>query len=284
MRNLILTIILVCPSVLAAQSNFDPRDFTGMYDRVGHLERREGIQVVGGCAECGDPGFGKDVPPFTPEGQRRFDANKPAYGRAVDLPKVSQEHIGRQRAVLSALSNDPTFNCEPLGVTRLILDTYFAALEFVHTRDRILQHLEWTNEWREIWMDGRELPAEPDLPRWFGYSVGRWDGDTLVVNSFGHDERTWIDYFGYPHSDQMRLEERYRRIDKDKIEVVMTVNDPVIYTRPWVSEKKILRRLPPGRATLNGWTGLLDDRCVPTEEAEFKKKITDPSGGISHEK
>ena len=52
----------------------------------------------------------------------------------------------------------------------------------------------------------------------------------------------------------------------------------------WVSEKKILRRLPPERATLSGWTGLLDDRCVPTEEADFREKITDPSGGVSHEK
>ena len=279
----LIGILLISPSVLAAQNNFDPRDFTGMYDRVGHLERREGIQVVGGCAECGDPGFARDVPPFTAEGQKRFDANKPAYGRAVDVPKAAGEHIGRQRAVLSAQSNDPTFECEPLGVTRLLLNTYFAALEFVHTRDRILQHLEWTNEWREIWMDGRSLPEDPDLPRWYGYSVGRWEGNTLVVNSFGHDDRTWIDYFGYPHSDQMRLEERYRRISPDKIEFVMTINDPLIYTKPWVSETKILRRLPPERATLNGWTGLLDDRCVPSEEADFKKKITDPSGGISHE-
>jgi hypothetical protein len=284
MHNLlrVLGILLVFPSVMPAQKNFDPHDFSGFWDRVGHKERREGIQVLGGCDECGDPGFGANVPPFTSEGQKRFDANKPAYGRPVGSRPVAGEHIGRQRGVLSAQSNDPTFKCEPLGVTRLVLDTYFAGLEFVHTKDRILQHMEWTNEWREIWMDGRELPKEPDLIRWFGYSVGHWEGDTLVVNSYGHDDRTWLDYFGYPHSDQMRLEERYRKIATDKIEVVMTVNDPVIYTKPWIGDKKVLRKFPPERATLNGWYGLLDDRCVPTEEAEFNKKVTDPSGGIVH--
>ena len=83
-------------------------------------------------------------------------------------------------------------------------------------------------------MDGRTLPAlEDTYPKWNGYSVGRREGDTLVVDSVGFDERTWLDKFGYPHSEEMRLEERYRRIDANTLELTMTVFDPVAYTEPF---------------------------------------------------
>jgi hypothetical protein len=277
-------IVIVFSGALSAQQKptFDPHDFSGFWDRVGYERGVGGKQAVGGCNICGDPGFGVDVPPMTPEGKKKFEANKPAYGRPAGGPLQAGVDIGRQRAVLSALSNDPTMKCQPLGVVRLLLSTYFGAMEFVQLPDRIIEHFEWTNEWREIWMDGREIPAEPDLTRWNGYSVGHWDGDTLVVNSFGHDERTWLDFFGYPHSDQMRLEERYRRIASDQIEFVMTVNDPAIYTKPWSSDKKVLRRLSAERETLSGWKALLDDRCEPEEEADFNRKVRDPAGGIAH--
>ena len=80
----------------------------------------------------------------------------------------------------------------------------------------------------------------------------------------------------------MCLEERYGRVDADKIEFVLTINEPVICSRPWVSEKKTLRKMPPERAVLNGWYGMLEDKCVPTEEADFNKKVRDPAAGISH--
>ena len=69
-------------------------------------------------------------------------------------------------------------------------------------------------------------PTRSISPRWWGYAVGRWDGNTLVVTSTGYDERTWIDHFGYPHSDQMVLEERYTRINYDTLELKMVLTDP----------------------------------------------------------
>jgi hypothetical protein len=280
-----LVVLLWCGlqgSALAQQAAaFDPHDFSGFWNRGGYQERREGIQIVGGCRDCGDNGIGTNVPPFTPEGQKRYEANKPAYGRPAGSPPVAGEPEGRRRAVASAVSNDPSMLCEPLGVTRMLMDTYFSPLEFIFTKDRLIEHAEWTDQWREIWMDGRKLPDDPDLQRWYGYSIGRWDGNTLVVDSFGYDDRTWLDYYGYPHSDQMRLEERYRRIAPDRIEFELTVTDPEIYTKPWVSDKKVLRKMPPERTTLNGWYGMLEDKCVPTEEADFNKKVRDPAAGIA---
>jgi hypothetical protein len=105
-----------------------------------------------------------------------------------------------------------------------------------------------------------------------GHSVGRWEGDTLVVDSVGFDERTWLDHFGYPHSDQMRLQERYRRIDRDTLELTMTLTDSKIYTAPWVSEKKVMR-LVAGREVPELF-------CVPSEEQAFNRRVRNPAAGV----
>ena len=85
---------------------------------------------------------------------------------------------------------------------------------------------------RQIFMDGRELEKDPN-PSWMGYSVGRWDGDTLVVESNGFKESTWLDGDGHPHTEALRITERYRRRDFGHMELLMTLDDPKAYTKPW---------------------------------------------------
>jgi hypothetical protein len=158
----------------------------------------------------------------------------------------------------------------------LILTSYFSTLEFVHASDRIIQNFAWTKDSRNVWMDGRQLPKEIDIPMWNGYSVGRWEGDTLVVSSYGFEESTWLDHFGYPHSGEMRLEERYRRIAPDRLELVMTLTDPVIYTKPWVGGRKVFRKLPREESSVNGWYELFEERCVPMDEFDFNDNVRNP--------
>jgi hypothetical protein len=86
--------------------------------------------------------------------------------------------------------------------------------------------------YRQIYMDGRELEKDPN-PTWMGYSVGHWDGDTLVVESDGFNERTWLDSDGHPHTEGLRMTERYRRRDFGHIDVQITLDDPKAYTKPW---------------------------------------------------
>ena len=262
----------------ADEEAFDARDFSGVWGRFGNREGRGNRQGGAPFPEKGDDGFGNDVPPFTPEGQAKFDSYKPGYGRPLGSTAAlaaTDEHIGRRRAVPPAEQNDPASVCSPYGVTRLILTSYFSTLEFVHTRDdeRIIQSFAWMKDERNIWMDGRELPAEIDIPNWNGYSVGRWDGDTLVVESYGFEESTWVDRYGYPHSGEMRLEERYRRLGPDLLELVMTITDPVIYTEPWVSELKVFRKLAREESSVNGWYELFDERCVPVDEFDFNANV-----------
>jgi hypothetical protein len=91
-------------------------------------------------------------------------------------------------------------------------------------------------EYRQIFMDGRELPKDPN-PAWMGYSVGRWDGDTLVVESTGYNERTWVDAgAGYPHTENMRITERIRRSDFGHLTIEATWSDPKIYEKSWVTK------------------------------------------------
>ena len=86
--------------------------------------------------------------------------------------------------------------------------------------------------YRQIFLDGRALETAPN-PSWMGYSVGHWDGDTLVVESFGFNDRTWLDHDGHPHTEALRMTERYRRPDFGNLQLDVTLSDPAVYARPW---------------------------------------------------
>jgi hypothetical protein len=271
------------PAPNANTAQFDPHDLSGMWARFGTREGRGSNQGGAPFPEAGDTGFGRDVPPFTAEGQKMFDAIKPGNGRILNSPDSlahPDEPIGRRRAVSEKLQNDPTGQCTPSGLTRIILATYFAPMEIIQAKDRVIQHFEWTTDQRTIFTDGRQLPKEPQLLRWNGFSIGHWEGDTFIVNSNGFQENSWLDQFGYPHSDQMQLEERYRRLSPDRLELVMTVTDPKVYEKPFVSQKKTFRLLSKDETEIEeGWHDILDNRCVPSEESFFNDKIRNPAGG-----
>jgi len=86
--------------------------------------------------------------------------------------------------------------------------------------------------YRQIFLDGRALPHDPN-PAWMGYSVGHWEGDTLVVQSAGFNDRTWLDRDGHPHTEALRTTERYRRRDFGHLELEVTLEDAAVYARPW---------------------------------------------------
>ena len=118
--------------------------------------------------------------------------------------------------------------CLPLGPAAL---TTSDPVKFIQTPSLIVILFEDLT-YRQIHMDGRKLPKNPN-PSWMGYSVGRWDGDTLVVETSGFTERVWLDYDGHPHTDALRLTERYRRRDFGHLDVKVTFDDPGAYAMPW---------------------------------------------------
>ena len=86
--------------------------------------------------------------------------------------------------------------------------------------------------YRQIFTDGRALPVNPN-PSWLGYSIGRWEGDVFIVDSVGFNDKTWLDSFGHPHSEALHVVERFVRRDFGHLDIQVTIDDPVVYTRPW---------------------------------------------------
>jgi len=118
--------------------------------------------------------------------------------------------------------------CLPLGPGYSTAQRY---VKVVQTPTLIVM-LDEALTYRQIFMDGRALETEPQ-PSWMGYSVGHWEGDTLVVDSFGYNDRTWLDTQGHPHSEALRMKERFRRSDFGHLELEVTLQDPAVYAKPW---------------------------------------------------
>jgi hypothetical protein len=124
---------------------------------------------------------------------------------------------------------NPLIRCLPAGVPRL--DAYSHPYKIVQTPDLIVILYESLTMFRQIHLDGRALPEDPQ-PAWMGYSIGRWEGDVLVVESAGFNDLTWLDGAGHPHSEQMHLTERFKRRDVGHLDVEVLINDPKAYTKP----------------------------------------------------
>lgn len=154
---------------------------------------------------------------------------------AADTPGVSmlpwaqkvfderQENNGKDR---------PSGKCLPHSVTDF--DAHFMPKKLIQSPGLLVMLFESYHSYRQIFTDGRPLPENPD-PAWFGYSVGKWEGDTLVVNTIGINEKTWLDDGGHPHSDALRVIERFRRPDFGHMQVLVTIDDSKAYAKPWTA-------------------------------------------------
>jgi hypothetical protein len=228
-----------------AKSNPAPkRDLTGFWTpvRVG-----DGIGANGAMSMRAD---GSHEPPYTAAGRAAFLKNKPSNGTTEVGP-------GEE--------NDPGHSCDPLGFPRNDLFE-LRGEQFVQTPSQLMILYQYDRLWRSIWTDGRALPADPD-PRWYGYSVGKWTDDyTFVAETSGIDERSWLDNSGRPHSDEIKVQEIFHRVDRDNMEISVIVDDPKFYSKPWVAIDKIQMKALPAN------TDMLEMMCVPSELAEYNKR------------
>jgi len=201
----------------------------------------------------------KNVPAFTAWGYEQYQATR-SEESPLGIPLSN--------------SKDPMMRCDPLGYPRLFAYNY--GFEFLQLPDRAIQFFEWGHNWRTIWTDGRKLPENPPEPRWLGYAVGHWEGDTFIVESNGYDDRSWLTEdrrdrrWGFPHSDQLRVEEKYRRIGYDTLEATLTIIDPKVFKKPWTTTGKI--RMSVG-------TELGEYLCVHSDNDLFNQQYVIPAAG-----
>lgn len=214
----------VKPPVKGQKSDPAPvHDISGIWDPGDG-----GIQALG-PAKMPDDGKPEHRPPYTPLGLEALNQTKPSNGA---------------RSTLATESNDPVIAGDPQGMPREDLFE-LRTVQILQTPVQVYLMYQFGRVWRVIWTDGREAPKDAE-PRWFGYSVGKWVDDyTLVVQTTGTDERTWIDHAGRPHSGDMRVEERFHRVDHDLLELTVTIDDPKMYTKPWVALDKLVFNLEP---------------------------------------
>ena len=199
----------------------------------------------------------EEIPPLTPRGQKLFGMNKP------------EAKFG------TSGSNDPLNYCDPLGMPRnLVFET--RGLAFSTMPGKVVVLHQYQKVWREVWMDGRELPKNIDTKggpesRWYGYSVGHWEDDhTLVIDSTGSDDRSWLDTAGHPHSTSAHIQEKYVRADHNHLSVIVTVDDPTLYTKPFVLARVNYRWIPSQETE--------DQFCIPSEAISYMQSIAEPAG------
>ena len=190
-------------------------------------------------------------PPLTPWGQARLDAARPLIG-----PKA-----------VAGEENSPTLRCDPDGPPKVL--NHPNPFEIVQIPGRMFMFFEEQHIWRTIWADGRALPKDPD-PSYLGYAVGKWEGDTFVVETIGFNDKVWADAYGDPRSEQTHLTERYRRLNHDTLELQVTIDDPKSYTKPWVSPPK-LHKLE------SGWE-IAEWFCVAEEDKSYDETVRKPAG------
>lgn len=136
-----------------------------------------------------------------------------------------------QERLANHAKGDPTSNCIVGGVPRNDFVPY--PFKILETPGLVVILYEAIHSYRQIFTDGRPLPADPN-PAWLGYSVGRWDGDVFVVETTGFNDSVWLDNAGLPATEQLRVVERFIRRDFGRMDIEVTIDDPKAYTKPWI--------------------------------------------------
>jgi hypothetical protein len=196
-----------------------PRTADGKIDLSGVWQ---GVNVLGGAQQpaikfsAGPPVAGflniaqniKEGAPLKPEGEALLKQRRDASGK-----------------------DNPEAHCLPMGIMQF--HTQGAPRKIIQTPGLLVILYEASMGIRQIFLDGRKAPADDPQPWWYGYSVGHWDRDTLVVETTGLRDGGWLDVFGMPLTDAAKLTERFRRPSYGRMEIDVTIADPKVYTKPW---------------------------------------------------
>jgi hypothetical protein len=179
------------------------------------------------------------------ESYSEFEAPRLLLNIAADLKSEvplrpwAEDVLNQRRANNSA--NHPGARCLPSGIPEKL--SVPAPFKVVQTPDLVLFLFESRTIYRQIFLDGRSLPPADAQPTWQGYSIGRWDKDSFVVETAGFNGETWLDLGGHPATDALRVTERYTRKSVGQMDVEITIDDPKAYTKPWTVMQKF-RLLP----------------------------------------
>ena len=235
MRVVFSILVLLAFSAIAPAQNSNPPAATPVRDAAGHPDL-SGVWVSAVGAGVGRRRGARAKEPITPE----TDETDDSVFRHVPLPLQpwAQEKYEYNRSPEGGLFGQGRnelkpyiANCSPQGPT---VDWQFGGFPFeiIQSPKRVLIMFERDHEIRQIWTDGRGHPKDFGH-NWMGHSIGHWEGDSLVADTIGLNDLTWLDKAGHVHSDQLHLIERLTRVAPDKLRLDITFDDPKTFTMPW---------------------------------------------------
>ena len=209
--------------------------------------------ISGACAEA-DEGSARDLSGIWEGGDPAAAGGMGAIDVTANLlpgEEITLTPYGTQRYKTNNYAKSPANRCMPYGPTRALHST--DPQQWVQTPDMLVILYEQMSHYRMIYTDGRPHAADAqDYPSWMGHSIGRWEGNALVVDTIAIDERSWLDSGGLEHSEKMHLVERYEITDANTLKVTITVEDPVFFVKPFtysivksrVNPREVPRILP----------------------------------------
>lgn len=197
---------------------------------------------------------------WRPSGRLIFDITRGLKPGETVPYRPAAEALYKTR-VANDYKDDPTSNCIVGGVPRSDFVPY--PFKILEQPDQVTILYEAVHSFRQIFTDGRALPKDPN-PQWFGYSVGRWEGDVFVVQSAGFNDNVWLDNAGRPATEQLRVTERFIRRDFGHMSIEVLIDDPKTYTRPWTVTEQL---------TLMPDTDILEYMC--TENNRYFRLVPD---------
>ena len=225
----LVALLAVSPAVLVPSAAQSPAaqtapDFTGVWERRGM-----GPGPEAGLGVDGAPGFGfvKEPPPMLPWALEKYSAVRNGPLRNPN-DKALDEF-------------DPGQSCYPHGPTRIF--TTPRPFEIRQFPDVVFLFFEWDHWVRRVYVDGRGHPEGYPIT-WMGHSIGKYEGDTLVVDTVNINDRAWVDTMGTPHTTDLHIVERFRRLRRETLEISFTFDDPKTFTRPWTA-RKLYKLQPP---------------------------------------
>jgi hypothetical protein len=211
-----------------------PRAADGKPDLTGVWQ---GFGTLGGSAAQAEPEGSVPRAGFANVAQNIKEPAFPIRPEAAALAEQRRAAGGK---------DNPEATCLPMGIMQF--HTQGAPRKFIQTPDVLVILYEASMGIRQIFTDGRSFPTDDPQPWWYGYSIGRWEGDTLVVTTKGLRGDEWLDIFGTPLSDAATYTERFRRVNFGRMEIDVTVDDPTHYTAPWTV--RVNQRLMPDQELL----------------------------------
>ena len=179
-------------------------------------------------------GFGQSLSISDMGGRKRGNEDDIPYQPWARAKTLSEKPSTGPDPHFDETTDPQVIYCEPPSVPHIYL--WPIKTKFIQTNEAVYILYELGPYFRAVWLDGKH-PDDPD-PQWWGHSIGHYEnGDTLVVDTVGFNDKTWLDQMGHPHTEQLHLVERYKRVNQKTLELDMVIDDPGAYTKPWNSHR-----------------------------------------------